>query len=129
MYGGELKATGLGTQALLLQQLALEAQAPPGGAQVIGEQRGVPVVSRWQVSTLLQSPLQQSQEALHVIVASLQMSPSGLQPWGFRQMPRVAGGTMLQVTGVPDPPGRPALPQQSLSCVQTSPVAWQPLAG
>src|SRR6185437_13853607 len=35
----------------------------------------------------------------------------------------------VQVTGVPEPPGRPAEPQQSLSFVHTSPKTWQPLAG
>jgi hypothetical protein len=78
---------------------------------------------------LLQLPLQQSHEPLQLIVESLQMSPSGLQPDGFRHTPRLWPGTMLQVTGVPEPPGRPAEPQQSPSFVHVSPTTWQPLAG
>jgi hypothetical protein len=112
-----------------LQQLALDAHDPPGFTQVPPAQRGTPTLSRWQVSWFSQLPLQQSHEALHDIVASLQTSPSGLQPWGLRQVPTVAGGVMVQVTGVPDPPGRPADPQQSVSLVHRSPTTWQPLAG
>jgi hypothetical protein len=33
------------------------------------------------------------------------------------------------VTGLPDPPGKPAEPQQSTSFVHRSPTTWQPLAG
>jgi hypothetical protein len=73
-------------------------------------------VSWWQL------PLQQSHEALHDIDASRQTSPSGLQPIGFWQMPTTLGGVMSQVTGMPDPPGRPAEPQQSLSCMHRSPT-------
>jgi hypothetical protein len=62
-------------------------------------------------------------------VASLHTSPSGLQPIGLRQTPTVAGDVMTHVTGLPDPPGRPADPQQSLSCVHRSPTTWHPLAG
>jgi hypothetical protein len=77
----------------------------------------------------MQDPLQQSQEALHDMVGSLQMSPSGLQPTGFRQTPTWSGGTMSQVTGTAGPPGSPAEPQQSLSWAQVSPTPRQPLAG
>ena len=122
-------STGFGTQGSVLQQSALEAQAPPGMTHVPGEQRGTPRLSWWQVSWFSQLPEQQSHEALHDIVASLQMSPSGLQPIGLRQVPTVAGGVMVHVTGVPEPPGSPAEPQQSRSLVQRSPTGWQPLAG
>jgi hypothetical protein len=118
----------LGTQGRLLQQLALVAHDPPGWTQVPPAQRGTPTLSSLQVSWW-QLPLQQSQEALHDIVASRQTSPSGLQLMGLRQVPIVAGGVMVQVTGLPDPPGSPADPQQSLSVVHRSPTGWQPLAG
>jgi hypothetical protein len=115
----------------LLQQLALDAHDPPGCTQVGPAQRGTPTLSCLQVSWVAfsQTPLQQSHEALHDIVLSLQTSPSGLQPMGLRQVPMVAGGVMVQVTGEPDPPGSPADPQQSLSLVHRSPTGWQPLAG
>jgi hypothetical protein len=74
-------------------------------------------------------PLQQSHDELQLIVFSLQTSPSGLHPIGLRQIPTVDGAVMTQVTGLPEPPGRPAEPQQSPSCVQRSPTGWQPLAG
>jgi hypothetical protein len=112
-----------------LQQFALDAHAPPGATHVKPEQRGVPVPSRWHVSTLLHWPLQQSHETLHDIVASLQRSPSGLHPCGLRHTPTVAPVGIAQVTGVPEPPGSPADPQQSVSRVQTSPTTWHPLAG
>ena len=127
MYGGF--PLGLGTHGRLLQQLALVVQASPAPTHCKGPQRGTPTLSRWQVSSLLQLPLQQSHEALHDMVESLHTSPSGLQPCGFLQVPTVAPGAMVHVTGVPDPPGSPAEPQQSLSLVQTSPTTWQPLAG
>jgi hypothetical protein len=114
---------------MLLQQLALEAQDPPGMTHTAGPQRGTPSLSRWQVSRFSQLPAQQSHEALHDIVASLQTSPSGLQPMGLRQMPTGLPGWMLQVTGLFGSPGRPAEPQQSLSWVHTSPTTWQPVAG
>jgi hypothetical protein len=74
-------------------------------------------------------PLQQSHEALHDIVASLQTSPSGLHPMGFWQTPTMFGAVTLQVTGLFGSPGSPADPQQSASFVQRSPTGWQPLAG
>src|SRR6185437_12267271 len=58
-----------------------------------------------------------------------QTSPSGFQPCGFLHTPTVAPAAFTQVTGWVGPPGRPDEPQQSLSCVQTSPTTWQPLAG
>jgi hypothetical protein len=82
-----------------------------------------------QVSSTSQLPLQQSHDALQLLVCSLQTSPSGLQPLGLRQTPTVAGGVMLHVTAFPDPPGSPADPQQSLSFVHRSPTTWHPLAG
>jgi hypothetical protein len=74
------------------------------------------------VSWFSQLPLQQSQDELHDIVLSLQTSPSGLHPIGLRQTPTVDGAVITQVTGLPDPPGRPADPQQSVSCVHRSPT-------
>jgi hypothetical protein len=129
MYGGVPPSTGFGTQGRLLQQLALDAHAPPGCTHVDPEQRGTPTESGWQVSCTSQLPLQQSHEALQDIVLSLQTSPSGLQPCGLRQTPTVFGGVMSHVTGVPEPPGRPVEPQQSPSFVHRSPTGWQPLAG
>jgi hypothetical protein len=81
------------------------------------------------VSSFSQLPLQQSHEELHDIVLSLHTSPSGLQPFGFRQTPTVDGAVMTHVTGIPEPPGNPAAPQQSASCEQRSPTTWHPLAG
>jgi hypothetical protein len=74
-------------------------------------------------------PAQQSHDELHDVVMSLHTSPSGLQPIGLRQTPTTAGGVMEHVTGMPDPPGSPADPQQSLSCRHRSPTTWQPVAG
>jgi hypothetical protein len=76
-----------------------------------------------------QLPAQQSHDELHDIVLSLHTSPSGLQPIGLRQTPTVDGAVMTQVTGIMEPPGKPAEPQQSESFVQRSPTTWQPLAG
>jgi hypothetical protein len=118
-----------GTQGALPQQLALDAQAPPAATHLAGAQRGTPTLSWWQVSWFSQLPLQQSHDALHDCVFSLQTSPSGLQPIGVRQMPTVLGGVISQVMGFPDPPGKPADPQQSPSRVQRSPTGWHPLAG
>ena len=120
--GGVPPATGLGTHGAPLQQLALEAQAPPALTHCAGEQRGTPTLSWWQVSCVSQLPLQQSHDELHDVTFSLQTSPSGLQPMGLRQTPTVAGDVMTQVTGFPEPPGSPVDPQQSLSCVHRSPT-------
>jgi hypothetical protein len=129
MKGGVPPSIGLGTQGTPLQQLALDAHAWPGIAHWVGPQRGTPTLSRWQLSWFWQLPLQQSHEALQDMVWSRQMSPSGLQPMGLRHTPTGAPGAMSQVTGEPDPPGRPADPQQSPSAVHRSPTTWQPLAG
>jgi hypothetical protein len=128
-YGGAPPSTGLGTQGLPPQQFALEAQEPPAATHWAAAQRGTPMLSCLQVSSVSQFPLQQLHDELHDIVFSLHTSPSGLQPIGFRQMPTVAGEVMSQVTAMPEPPGRPADPQQSESFVQRSPTTWQPLAG
>jgi hypothetical protein len=111
----------LGTQGVPPQQFALDAQAPPASTHGPAH-RGTPTLSWWHVSWFSQLPLQQSHEALHDIVLSLQTSPSGLQPIGLRHTPTVAPGLITHVTGLPDPPGSPAEPQQSVSCVQTSPT-------
>jgi hypothetical protein len=81
------------------------------------------------VSSFSQLPLQQSHDELHDIVASLQTSPSGLQPIGLRHTPSAALPDLTHVTGLPEPPGRPADPQQSPSVAHRSPTTWQPLAG
>jgi hypothetical protein len=112
-----------------LQQLALDAHEPPTSTHWAAAQRGTPMLSCLHVSSVSQLPLQQSHDELQDIVLSLQTSPSGLQPIGLRQMPMVAGAVMTHVTPFPDPPGRPAEPQQSASCMQRSPTTWQPLAG
>lgn len=92
-------------------------------------QRGTPTLSGLHVSRFSQLPAQQSHEALHDVVASLQTSPFGLQPTGLRQTPTVFGAVIEHVTGIPLPPGRPADPQQSPSVRQRSPTTWHPLAG
>jgi hypothetical protein len=112
-----------------LQQLALDAHPPPACTQVAGAQRGTPTLSCRQVSIVSQLPAQQSHDALQLIVFSLQTSPSGLQPMGFRHTPNPPGVEMLQVTLPAPAPPIPAEPQQSLSFVQRSPTTWQPLAG
>jgi hypothetical protein len=125
-YGGV--PDGLGTQGVPSQQFALDAHDPPAATHTPA-QRGTPFRSGLHVSWSWQFPLQQSQLRLQVSVVSLHKSPSGTHPMGALQEPIVAGGVMAHVAGVPLPPGRLAAPQQSLSCVHTSPVAWQPLAG
>jgi len=122
-------STGLGTHGAPLQQSAPDEHAPAAATHCAGEQRGTPRLSWWQVSWFSQLPAQQSHEALQDIVDSLHTSPSGLQPIGFLHTPTVAGAVMTHVTGLPDPPGKPADPQQSLSCRQRSPTTWHPLAG
>ena len=119
----------VGTHGALLQQLALDAHAPPAWTHWAGAQRGTPTLSWWQVSLFSQLPLQQSHDALHEALASLHTSPSGLHPMGFLHTPTVAPAAMEQVTGIVGPPGSPDDPQQSLSLVQRSPTTWHPLAG
>jgi hypothetical protein len=120
---------GLGTQGRPLQQLALDAQAPPAATHWSPAQRGTPSESGRQVSLFSQLPLQQSHEALQLIVFSLQTSPFGLHPTGLRHTPSGPPPEKSHVM-FPDPgPGSPAEPQQSESFAQTSPTTWQPLAG
>jgi hypothetical protein len=104
------------------QQSALEAQDDPAPTHFAPVQRGTPSRSCLQVSIVSQLPEQQSHEALHDIVASLQTSPLGLQPIGLRHTPTVLGGVMSHVTGFFGSPGSPAEPQQSESLVQRSPT-------
>jgi hypothetical protein len=118
-YGG--LPLGFGTQGKPLQQFALDAHACPARTHA-PVQRGTPTLSSLQVSCVSQLPLQQLQLASQDFVASLQTSPSGLQPIGLRQTPTTNGAVMLQVTGEPEPPGSPADPQQSVSFVQRSPT-------
>jgi hypothetical protein len=127
--GGEPPATGLGTHGTPPQQLALDAHEAPAATHCAPAQRGTPMLSCLQVSSVSQLPLQQSHDELQDIVLSLHTSPSGLQPIGLRQMPSVAGAVMSHVTAFPDPPGKPAEPQQSPSFEQRSPTTWHPLAG
>jgi hypothetical protein len=126
-YGGVAPAA-LGTHGAPLQQSALEAQPLPAFTHCAPVHRGTPTLSCLQVSIVSQLPLQQSHDELHVIVLSLQTSPLGLHPIGFRQIPTPL--LTLQVTG---PPvgwlGIPADPQQSLSFEHRSPTGWHPLAG
>ena len=119
-YGGE--PPGLGTHGEPLQQSALEAHELPGPTHWTPVQRGTPMLSCLHVSSFSQLPAQQSHDELQLIVASLHTSPFGLQPWGNRQMPTGPPPLMSQVTGLPDPPGRPLAPQQSVSVVQRSPT-------
>jgi hypothetical protein len=126
---GAPPSDAFGTHGALLQQLALDAHAPPAATHWAGAHRGTPTLSCLQVSSVSQLPLQQSQDELQDIVLSLHTSPSGLHPIGLRQTPTVAGAVMTHVTGVPEPPGRPADPQHSASVVHRSPTTWQPLAG
>jgi hypothetical protein len=128
-YGGVAPATGLGMQGAPPQQLALDAHAPRAATHCAGAHRGTPTLSCLQVSFVSQLPLQQSQEALQEVVFSLQTSPSGLHPIGLRQTPTGFGGVITHVTGLWDPPGSPAEPQQSPSWMQRSPTTWQPLTG
>jgi hypothetical protein len=117
-----------GTQGRPPQQLALDAHAWPAPTHA-PVQRGTPTLSCLHVSSVSQLPLQQSHDELHDIVLSLQTSPSGLQPIGLRHTPTDPPALLSQVTGLPDPPGRPEAPQQSVSLVQRSPTTWHPLAG
>jgi hypothetical protein len=105
-----------------LQQSALEAHAPPELTHCVPVQRGTPTLSCLHVSIVSQLPEQQSHDELQLIVASLQTSPFGLQPMGRRQMPTGPPPLMSQVTGLPDPPGSPLAPQQSVSVVHRSPT-------
>ena len=122
MNGGE--PDGFGMHGKPLQQSALETHADPAPTQVAPVQRGTPTLSCRQVVPpfWLQLPAQQSQEALHDVVASLHTSPLGLQPIGRRQMPTGPPPLMSHVTGLPDPPAIPIAPQQSTSAVQRSPT-------
>ena len=108
-------ATGLGTHGAPPQQFALDAHEPPAFTHCAPAHRGTPTLSCLQVSFTSQLPLQQSHDELQELVFSLHTSPSGLHPIGFRQTPSVPGDEPAHVTGWPDPPGRPAEPQQSLS--------------
>jgi hypothetical protein len=129
-YGGVAPA-GFGTHGSPLQQSALDAQACPVPTHCLPAHRGTPTLSGRHVSVFgfSQLPAQQSHDALHDIVRSLQTSPFGLHPIGLRQTPRGPLPEMLQVTGEPEPPGSPADPQQSESFAHRSPTTWQPLAG
>jgi hypothetical protein len=112
----------LGTHGAPAQQFALDAQEPPAFTHCAAAQRGTPTLSCLQVSLVSQLPLQQSHDELQELVFSLHTSPSGLHPMGLRHTPTVLGAVMTHVTGCPDPPGRPAEPQQSVSLVHKSPT-------
>jgi hypothetical protein len=126
-YGG--LPPGLGTHGVPLQQSALEAHELPGFTHCAPVHRGTPTLSCLHVSCVSQLPAQQSHDELQDITASLQTSPFGLHPCGLRQMPTGPPPLRSHVTGLPDPPGSPAEPQQSTSATQRSPTGWQPLAG
>jgi hypothetical protein len=121
--------SGFGTQGKPLQQSALVEHALPATTHEAPVHRGTPTLSVRQVSWVSQLPLQQSHEALQLIVFSLQTSPFGLHPTGLRHTPSGPPPEKSHVM-FPDPgPGSPAEPQQSESFAQTSPTTWQPLAG
>jgi hypothetical protein len=129
--GGLPPSTGLGTHGWPPQQSALDAHPAPASTHWAYVQRGTPTLSCWQVSRFWPShtPLQQSQEALHDMFASLQTSPLGLHPIGLVQIP-TPPSVPLHLTGpLVGWLGMPAEPQQSLSLVQRSPTGWHPLAG
>jgi hypothetical protein len=125
-YGGEPAV--LGTHGSPLQQSALDAHALPAPTHATPVHRGTPTLSALHVSIVLQLPAQQSHDALHDIVASLHTSPFGLHPWGLTQTPTLLPAGIEQTTGLPEPPGSPAAPQQSVSRMHRSPTGWQPLA-
>ncbi len=84
--------------------------------------RGTPTLSCRHVSIVSQLPLQQSHDALQLIVANLHTSPFGLHEIGLRHTPRAPPLEKSHVT-LPDPgPGSAADPQQSESCAQRSPT-------
>jgi hypothetical protein len=120
---------GLGMHGRPEQQSALVEQPCPAATHEAPVHRGTPTLSGLQVSCVSQLPLQQSHDALQLMVLSLQTSPLGLQPTGLRQTPSAAPAGLLHVT-LPDPgPGNAAEPQQSASLEQVSPTTWHPLAG
>jgi hypothetical protein len=120
---------GFGTQGSPPQQSALDTQDCPVATHVAPVQRGTPMMSGLHVSMVWQLPEQQSHDALHDLVESLQTSPFGLHPVGLRQTPSGLPAAITQVTLPAPGPGSPADPQQSESVVHTSPTTWQPLAG
>ena len=121
MSGGPA-SPGPGTQGRPPQQSALVEQAWPAEMQLAPVHRGTPTLSCLQVSMVSQLPLQQSHDALQLIVFNLHTSPFGLQPVGLRQTPRVPLPEKSHVT-LPDPgPGSAADPQQSASREQRSPT-------
>ena len=87
-------------------------------------------MSCWQTNGFwLTLPAQQLFSALHVIVASLQMAPAGLQALPLSQRPTTSVGFALAQLPTPVWPCTPPNPQQSASPRQTSPVGRQPLGG
>lgn len=137
MNGGS--PAGLGTQGRL-QQSALDEHASPtrvlGSVQstLVPTQRGIPRLSCWQAhgSVWFEPPglvTQQSAVALHDVEASLQISPAAAHTVPVLQRPTVAPVSFAHLTFVVSPSMRVALPQQSESCWQSSPVGWQPLGG
>jgi hypothetical protein len=111
-----------GTQGSPPQQSALDAHALPEPTQAALVHRGTPTLSVLHVSCVSQLPEQQSHDALHDIVDSLQMSPFGLHPCGLRHTPTLLPAAIEQTTGLPEPPGSPAAPQQSELLAHTSPT-------
>jgi hypothetical protein len=117
---------GLGTHGAPLQQSALVEQPLPAFTHWASAQRGTPSLSVLHVSMVSQLPEQQSHVALQLMVASLHTAPLGSQLRIERlHTPTVAGGVIEQPTYLPlfpPAPGYPSAPQQSLSCVQRSPI-------
>jgi hypothetical protein len=74
---------GPAVHGLPLQQSALVEHVPPGLLHVLGPQRGMPRLSRLQVDGVpWQLPAQQSQRALHELVAVRHTLPFGWHPVG-----------------------------------------------
>ena len=108
----------------LLQQSALDAHTVPAGGglvvqstPVVARQRGMPRLSWTQfVLTCCTVPEQQRSVDWQENAASRQMEPAGLHLLPWSQRPTAAPAALLHVVFVSEPSGRPAEPQQSLSC-------------
>jgi hypothetical protein len=107
-----------------LQQSALDAQAVPAGGGLVAQstpfvarQRGMPRLSWTQlVLTCWTVPEQQRSVAWQENAERRQMEPAGLHLLPWSQRPTEAPAALLHVVFASEPSGRPAEPQQSLSC-------------
>jgi hypothetical protein len=91
-------AAGLGTHGSPLQQSALETHAAPGFTHAESVQRGTPTLSSLHVS-LWHTPLQQSHDAVQLMLPRRHTSPFGLQPLGLRHTPKTFGGETVHAPG------------------------------